>query len=53
SGIDAAQDPSAQALVKSLLCQSPRRRPSIAEIKRHPFFAGVNFDALRAAVRAQ
>lgn len=53
SGMDAAQDPSAQALVKSLLCQSPRRRPSIAEIKRHPFFSGVNFDALRAAVRAQ
>lgn len=50
---DAAQDPSAQALVKSLLCQQPRRRPSIAEIKLHPFFAGVNFDALRAAVRAQ
>lgn len=48
-----AQDPSAQALVRSLLCLAPMRRPSIPEIKRHPLFDGVNFDALRAAVRAQ
>lgn len=50
---DGAQDPAAQALVKSLLRLSPSRRPTIAEIKQHPFFDGVNFDALRAAVRAQ
>ena len=51
--IDDAQDPAAQSLVKSLLSLAPARRPSIAEIKDHPFFEGVNFDALRAAVRAQ
>ena len=48
-----AHDPAAQSLVKALLCLSPGRRPSIAEVKRHPFFAGVDFDGLRAAVRAQ
>lgn len=48
-----AQDPAAQALVKSLLQLNPFRRPSIEEIKRHPFFEGVDFYALRAAVRAQ
>lgn len=48
-----AQDPAAQALVKSLLQLNPFRRPSIEEIKRHPFFEGVDFEALRAAVRAQ
>lgn len=48
-----AHDPAAQALVKALLCLSPGRRPSIADVKRHPFFAGVDFDGLRAAVRAQ
>lgn len=50
---DGAQDAAAQSLVKSLLQLNPYRRPSIDEIKRHPFFDGVNFDALRAAVRAQ
>lgn len=49
----AAQDPAAQALVKALLCLSPGHRPSIPEIKRHPFFSGVDFAGLRAAVRAQ
>lgn len=48
-----AQDPAAQSLVKALLCLSPGRRPSIAEVKRHRFFAGVDFEGLRAAVRAQ
>ncbi len=48
-----AQDPAAQSLVRALLCLSPGRRPSIAEVKRHRFFAGVDFDGLRAAVRAQ
>ncbi|CAM9543412.1 unnamed protein product [Scytosiphon promiscuus] len=38
---------------KALLCLSPARRPTLVEIKRHPFFAGVDFDGLRAAVRAQ
>lgn len=50
---DDSQDPAAQSLVKSLLCLAPARRPSIAEIKKHPFFEGVNFDGLRAAVRSQ
>lgn len=48
-----AQDPAAQSLVKALLCLDPSRRPSLPEVKRHPFFAGVDFDGLRAAVRAQ
>lgn len=48
-----AHDPAAQSLVKALLCLSPGRRPSIAEVKRHPFFAGVDFAGLREAVRAQ
>ncbi|CAM9189042.1 unnamed protein product, partial [Hapterophycus canaliculatus] len=49
----AAQDPAAQSLVKALLCLSPARRPTLDEIKCHAFFAGVDFDGLRAAVRAQ
>ncbi|CAM9932709.1 unnamed protein product [Ectocarpus sp. 4 AP-2014] len=48
-----AQDPAAQSLVKALLCLDPSRRPSLPEVKRHPFFAGVDFDGLREAVRAQ
>lgn len=51
--LDGAQDPAAQSLVKNLLQLNPARRPSIPDIKSHPFFDGVNFDALRAAVRAQ
>lgn len=48
-----ALHPPAQSLVNALLCLSPGRRPSIAEVKHHPFFAGVDFEGLRAAVRAQ
>ena len=39
-------DPDAQALVELILNLDPTKRPSIAEIKAHPFFATVDWSTL-------
>ncbi|EPY25978.1 3-phosphoinositide dependent protein kinase-1 [Strigomonas culicis] len=41
-------DPDAKDLIQKLLVKSPEKRISMEDMKKHPFFAVVNFDTLSA-----
>lgn len=38
----------AKSILKRLLESNPEQRPSVAELKRHPFFEGIEWDYLRS-----
>eukprot|EP00755_Sulcionema_specki_P022732 Sspe_Gene.77220::Locus_48238_Transcript_1_1_Confidence_1.000_Length_1655::g.77220::m.77220/K04456/AKT; RAC serine/threonine-protein kinase len=39
-------DPDAQNLISQLLRKDPQSRPSAADLRKHPFFASINWDRL-------